>query len=432
MGAVGGLLGVGGGAGGTGFAGPSQAQILSPATTAQANEQYKNAQGAIDQQQAFVNATQAQNGLGNQSSVYNQMQGVANGTGPNPAAAMLANATGANVANQAALMAGQRGANSNAGLIARQAAMQGANTQQQAAGQQASMQAQQSLNALSNMGGIANTQAAQQAAALQGLNQNVQGEQSNILNSIAGANQSRVGMQSNVNNANASMANTTMQGQQGMLGGIFNGAGAMMSAMADGGEVELMPLTPPSNPNSDKSKGGGAGGLLKLAALLADGGSVSPELMSLTPSANAGANQLYKGVSSFGKALMTPKKPVDEGAGASGTLTNGPGGPAATPGFAKGGSVPALVSPGEVYIPPKGVEEVAKGKKDPISAGEKIPGKAKVKGNSYANDTVHKTLEEGGIVLPKSVMESAHPHWAAHKFVSAILAKNGKMPKKSE
>lgn len=390
MGAVGGLLGVGGGAGGSGFAGPSQAQILSPATTAQANEQYKNAQGAIDQQQAFVNATQAQNGLGNQSSVYNQMQGVANGTGPNPAAAMLANATGANVANQAALMAGQRGANSNVGLIARQAAMQGANTQQQAAGQQASMQAQQSLNALSGMGGIANTQAAQQAAALQGLNQNVQGEQSNILNSIAGANQSRVGMQSNVNNANASMANTTMGGQQGLIGGLLSGAGGAMHMMAGGGDVELMSLEPKTN------------------------------------------SDLYKGASSFGKALMSKPSAPAEGAGASGTLVNGPGGAAATPGFAKGGSVPALVSPGEVYIPPKGVEEVAKGKKDPISAGEKIPGKAKVKGNSYANDTVHKTLEEGGIVLPKSVMEAKHPHWEAHKFVSAILAKNGKMPKKSK
>lgn len=87
-------------------------------------------------------------------------------------------------------------------------------------------------------------------------------------------------------------------------------------------------------------------------------------------------------------------------------------------------AVPAMVSPGEVYLPPSAVSKVAGGA-DPIKAGEKIPGKAKVKGNSYANDTVPKKLEEGGIVLPKSVMESKNPHWAAHKFVQEIMAKQG-------
>lgn len=86
--------------------------------------------------------------------------------------------------------------------------------------------------------------------------------------------------------------------------------------------------------------------------------------------------------------------------------------------------VPAMVSPGEVYIPPSKMNAVAKGA-DPIDAGQKIPGKAKVKGNSLKNDTVSKTLEEGGIVLPKSVMESKNPHWAAHKFVSEVMAKQG-------
>lgn len=94
---------------------------------------------------------------------------------------------------------------------------------------------------------------------------------------------------------------------------------------------------------------------------------------------------------------------------------------------ARGGPVRALVSPGERYLNPSEVEKVAKGKKDPMKAGEKIPGKAKVKGakNSYANDTIPKTLEEGGLVLPRSVTQSKHPHWEAHKFISAIMAKNG-------
>jgi len=95
--------------------------------------------------------------------------------------------------------------------------------------------------------------------------------------------------------------------------------------------------------------------------------------------------------------------------------------------MAEGGPVQALVSPGEKYLPPQAVNEVAQGKKSPISAGETIPGKPKVSGakNSYANDTVPKTLQEGGIVLPRSVTQSKDPAKAAHAFVSAILARKG-------
>jgi len=98
---------------------------------------------------------------------------------------------------------------------------------------------------------------------------------------------------------------------------------------------------------------------------------------------------------------------------------------------ARGGKVPAMVSPGEKYLSPRDVKKVERGA-NPMEVGEKIPGKPRVKGakNSYANDTVPKTLEEGGIVLPRSVTQAKHPHWAAHKFVSAIMAKNGKMPPK--
>jgi hypothetical protein len=96
--------------------------------------------------------------------------------------------------------------------------------------------------------------------------------------------------------------------------------------------------------------------------------------------------------------------------------------------MAEGGKVPAMLSPGERYLPPKEVKAVAKGEKSPMQAGEKIKGKPKVGGakNSYANDVIPKTLEEGGIVLPRSVTQAKHPQWEAHKFVSAILAKKGK------
>jgi hypothetical protein len=98
---------------------------------------------------------------------------------------------------------------------------------------------------------------------------------------------------------------------------------------------------------------------------------------------------------------------------------------------AKGGRVPAMVSPGEKYLPPKDVKKVVKDGKNPMAVGKTIPGKPKVKGakNSYANDTVPATLEEGGIVLPRSVTQSKNPHWAAHAFVRDIMAKKG-LPQK--
>lgn len=95
--------------------------------------------------------------------------------------------------------------------------------------------------------------------------------------------------------------------------------------------------------------------------------------------------------------------------------------------FARGGrarkKVPALVSPGETYLRPSQVKAVAKGKANPLKVGERIPGTPKVAGNSYANDTVKKTLEPGGIMIPNSVMQSSDPAHNAYKFVQAVLAK---------
>lgn len=217
MGAVGGLLGMGGGAGGTSF------NIQSPVSTQQANTAYQGVQNSMGDQQSLLKALQAQNGIQNQSDVYGQLQGVVNGTGPNPAQAMLNQATGANVANQAALMAGQRGAAANPALMARQAAQQGAGIQQQAVGQGASLQAQQSLNALGQAGAMAGQQANQQIGQT---NQNVasqQGEQQNLLNSIAGQ-----------NSANASLAAAQMKGQQGALGGLGAAAGVGLGLLSGG------------------------------------------------------------------------------------------------------------------------------------------------------------------------------------------------------
>lgn len=541
MGYLGNTLGIGNSGGNTGGAGlgfnASGTNLLQPTTTQQATDTYNKSQDTIAQQQAFLQALQAQNGIGNQSNVYNQLQGVANGTGPNPAQAMLNQQTGANVANQASLMAGQRGATANVGLMARQAAQQGAQTQQQAIGQGASMQANQSLGALGQMGNLATQQVGQQAGALTGLSQAAQNEQGMILGGINAQNQANVGIQSSVNSANANVSTAAATGQQKTAAGLAGGGPMAMAAggivggqraasgaasqtgnkYADGGNVQ------PSNSSFLQAKYAGAsngatppptmGGPLNAPQIV-------PESSKSQPGAWQGYQNVYKNLQKMFGNNGTGGGGADSGAAndannytgnangsgvdqslnPDGSLSGTPGGSNIDSGAdvgqgadmaggaadaadaageaadaadaassvgdlamvakggkipknarqrfdsggmagligpimsmamaaAEGGKVPALVSPGEVYLKPEQAKAAAKGKVDPIKAGEKIPGKAKVKGNSYANDTVPKTLEEGGLVLPKSVMESKNPHWEAHKFVQAHMGLNAKKKK---
>lgn len=521
----------GGGSGSSGNAGmnfsaqPSP-NMITPVTKSQLDQQYTNTQTGLDQQNAFLRAVQAQNGLGNQANVFGQMQGVANGTGPNPAQAQLAQATGANVSNQAAMMAGQRGAGSNVGMMSRQAAQQGANTQQQSAGQAATLQAQQSLGALNQMGGIATNQANQQANATNAYSNAALGSQQNMLGAAGAFNNANVGMQSNINSTNAGISGVTAQGQNQMMGNMMGGIGSafqMIPSMfgssggsgdfvtsatqaaggyAEGGNVEkLEPSaweniksafdekkpnptpTPVQGLDPEKAKAFIKGGHF------ADGGEITPieqsEGATSGPQSNVGKSFMESqdalgaynpsatmavapqgkapaasgggpGLPDLGKIINMGQmgKNIsdawsgvsdffsDAGAGLSsglgsfatgaGTMMAGGagegvgiggaaelGGEAAVAVAAKGGRVPALVSPGEQYLPPDDVEKVVKEGKNPLKEGERIPGKPKVKGNSYKNDTVAKELEAGGIVIPNSVMQSKHPQWAAHKFVAA-------------
>jgi len=461
VGFVSSIIGAAGGANGTGFSSPSSANILNPSTVGQAQEQYSIANTAEGQQMNLLNALQAQNGVQNQSNVFNQLQGVANGTGPNPAQAMLAQSTGANTANQAALMAGQRGSGANAGLIARQAAQQGAANQQQAAGQAATMQAQQSLNALNQLGGIAGQQVAQQQQATQGFNQVAQGEQQNILNSIGQQNNANVNMQSNINSANAGLAQTEMGAQNNLLGNATGAAGSALNFLkapaasaarggyipeyANGGYTynpdnlssypqitlpdqgvlapatpSLSPTSPQTDPNAPKSMAG------KTYSPNWNIGNTSSQNQSSNQPQGTGilgqqiGNAIGQGLNYLFKSSPTPMTPNTGNVEQTSLASNQPDMAMS----ARGGKVPALVSPGEVYLKPKDVEKVAKGKKDPMD-GEKIPGKPKVKGavNSYANDTVKRNLDEGGIVIPRSITQGKNPHWEAMKFVHATMRK---------
>lgn len=359
--------------GGAPAGGVSAAATQTPSTVEQANQTYQQSQDALRQQQAFVAALQGQGGVQNQSNVFGQLQNVASGQGPNPAQAMLDQATGTNVANQAALMAGQRGSGANAGMIARQAAQQGANTQQQAAGQGAVLQANQSLGALNQMGNIAGQQVGQlaQANQVQG-NQALQGQQ-NILNSIGGQNQNAIAQQDM--NSRAAQSQAAMQGQ--LLGNLAGAAGSAM-AMAEGGVVQQ-----PAGPRSHIAR-----------HMMATGGSVENRTQATTE-----AGRLDTG---YGRIIFK----------------------------AEGGAVPAMVSPGEQYLPPQAAKAVAQGKANPLQAGQRIPGKPMIPGDSYANDVVPKVLAEGGIVIPNSIMQAKDAEKKAAEFVKAILARQS-LPSKA-
>jgi hypothetical protein len=369
MGFVGSLFGGGGSA--------PQAHIVNAVTGDMTNAALGTSNNALSQQQSFLNALQAQNGIQNQSNVFNQqqalagqIQNIANGTGPNPALAQLNQTTGQNVANQASLMAGQRGTGANAGLLARQAGQQGGALQQQAVGQGATLQAQQQLAGIQALqsqqgmlGNLATQQVGQQQGGLNSYNQQAQNEQQMLLNNI--------NQQNNANLQNAQIQSQYQQNQQNMggklLGGVLNSFGGLGGLFGGGGS-------------------GGSGG----------GGGTQ-----------GGTDQNVLGPAMAGHWAR--------GGRVEGYLSSP---------FAKGGYVDAMVSPGEKYLPPNEVKKVAKGEKSALGAGEKIPGKAKVKGDSLKNDTVSKKLKTGGIVLPKSVTEHPNAPQEASKFVQAILSKN--------
>lgn len=226
MGAIGGMLGLNGGAGGTGFSGPQMANITDPTNQGQINNAYSGVQNSLQGQQDLLSALQQQQGIQNQSQVYGQLQNVAQGVGPNPALAQLNQTTGQNVAAQNALMAGQRGAGSNVGLIARQAGQLGAQQQQAAVGQGATLAAQQQLGAIGQAGALATQQAGQQIGQT---NQNTaaqQAEQGQLLGAQSAYNTAQVGSQASVNSANAALASQAMGNQASAIGGLAQGAGA--------------------------------------------------------------------------------------------------------------------------------------------------------------------------------------------------------------
>lgn len=195
MGAITGMLGLGGGAAGTGFGGPS----VMPADYT---------------------------GMANLQDVYKQLGQVAAGQGPNPAQAQYFKNIQDLSRQQAGALSSVQGI--SPALATRMISQQGSAAQQNAAAQAAANQAAQQLGAMGQMGGIAGTQA--QIAAQ---------------------------MQQNVNQYNAALAAQQMQNQMKFIGGAFQGLGASgmggsgIQTAAGGMHAEGGMIDKPTYPDSE-------------------------------------------------------------------------------------------------------------------------------------------------------------------------------------
>lgn len=332
------------------------ANITPGTNVGQLNTAYTGAQGALANQGNIVNTLNPQvaGAAGNQNALAAQELALTQGIGPNPALTQLAQTTGTNVANQAALQAGQRGASGNVGLMARQIGQQGAATQQQAVSQGATLEAQQQLAAEQNLAGLSNQQVVQAQGANTAQNTAQQGEQNILQGANTSANNAAVGMQSNINNVNSATALANQQESQGIIGGLFSGASAV------GGKV------------------GSALSSIGSSLGFAHGGEIAEG-----PHSSHVANFL----------------------------------------FAKGGKVPAMVSPGEIYLNPEQVRQVVQEGKNPLKIGKKIPGKPKVKGDSLKNDIVPADLEDGGVIIPRRITTKKMAAEKAELFVHRAHAR---------
>lgn len=327
-------------------------------------------EGQLTGQDRLQQALMRQGGIQNQSNVFNQEQNLANqlqaqtqGTGPNPAQAALAQNTAANVAQQGALMAGQRGASANPALIARLAAQQGASVQQGAVGQAATLQAQQQIAAQQQ---LQQQQAMQANLATTQTGQQIQNQQ-NLTGQQLGSQQALLQAATNQNQIHANIQNAVQQGQNSL-----NVQNQKMTGEAIAGGIS------------------GVGGALAQAA-------------------------------------TAPKAAAPASAPAPDMSDSAP----PPPGYASGGKVipPHLKRMAALYHDQaENQMKMAEGGDvgSALKSGGKVPGKAKVSGDSPKNDIVAAKLSPGEVVLPRSVMESKDPETAAIQFLRGLKKKSGK------
>lgn len=330
----------------------------------------------------------------------------ARGGGPNPAQQQYLQNTQQIAQNQANMYSQNRAL--NPGLAARMSGNTAASMGQQAASQASMQQMMQQLAAQQQLANLS-------TGVMGGINQ-------------ASGIGAQIGMGNQAQSADLFSGAMQGLGMGGAFGsGVQNGVtpkkyqGGMISkGYADGGQVSndntyivpdhLQPIMQIYHPQ-DKQDSSGTEGLFQGA------GSALTSLVKTAPAAAAAGSQ--------GGQVSGPKSnpKIDQVPQSDRFSMN------ADPyHFGQGGKVPAILSPGEEYIPPNKVNQVAQGQEKASHAGKKVPGKAHVKGDSPKNDTVSASLDEGGIVIPRSIFDSENPEKEAQKFVAEALAKHKKSP----
>lgn len=421
----------------------SGANIQTGTNVNQLNNAYQGAETALGQTGQLTNTLLpgAQTGVGYQNALEQQLYGMTQGQGPNPAQQELNQATQQNIQNQAMEAAGQRGASSNVGLLARQAAQQGAQAQQTEAGQAATLEAQQQIAAQQNLTGLAGTQVNQATGAVSGSNTAQQNEQSVLQGANSAANSANVGIQSNINSTNAG----TAAGNQGIAGKVLGGVTSAVSGLTtdlglahggvvgQGGEKEdhvklaEMNATALAHGRAKFAMGGTpiignpllGNQMIPTAQAAAGGGYTGMQAQSAPNIASAPAvaqpqqddknDPFQKAGAALGKSAgnallsyFSPRAGADEMAGGAGDPSDAVstetglgyspdvefaahGGKIPGPhksciaNYFHGGPVKSMVSSGEIYLTPPQVREVVTKGTDPAKIGHKFKGSGKQK-----------------------------------------------------
>lgn len=473
---------------------PQAAQQQNPFDAGTAQGQQGQLQSTVGQQQSFINALGNQGGVGNQASVFGQQQALANqlsqqaqGGGPNPALAQLSQSTSNNIKNQAALMAGQRGAGHNVGAMAKQAAEQGIAAQQQAGGQAAVMRAQQQLAAQqalqgqqASMANLATQQVGQQAQGINALGNLQLGMQGQTLGALAAQNQNATAQQESINQirANQAMQSQSLAAQNIAQQNQMNFGVQQQNNALNSGQNQQLNQIKASNAqatagNNLAAQGVNAqissqnaaqnaavtGGILQgVGSALAHGGIIkgyagggdvmstdfTPRPLYTPPAALPAISDPSGPQSSFGKKSangqpINPYQTFGAGIGRSikSHMTGGTWFP--TDNDSNNSSIldapPALIHDENFGTGTGGsagtgimAENKAKGGNvgEKLKTGGKVPGKAKHPGDTLKNDTVAAKLSPGEIVIPRSITQGKDAPKKAAEFVASVLARGGR------
>jgi len=412
--------------------------------SAQLNNSYAGVQGALSaaQNNAYGLNNNTAQGSNTENTLTNAYTNQVNGTGPNPAQAELNQNTGVNIAQSAALAAGQRGGGANAGLIAENAARQGATTQQQAVGQAATLGAQQQIAAESNLQNLAGSEIAQGTGATQALNSAQQNEQNILQGANTSFNNANVTQQDSINNVNAGIstgnANTSGNIVSGIGSGLSSAASFVGGLFADGGKVPPAPWK--------KMAAGGVVGQTTSAPqsyvgnwLNSSVNTAGPTASPVPPINTAGANP-FAFVGSSPKGASKPAAPaarVPDGSQSEDykNLDDGPAGNGSNSADYKNLSdlnpneaSPLLANDPLETSGPNALTNFSLAAEGGVMG--KVPGKSPVNRDSYSNDKVPALLSPGEVVIDLNTLKDPGPLGKKARFVAAsierVKAKKGK------